>query len=126
METSILKSTKKILAIDPDDDTFDLDVITFINSALSAIQQLGIGQGFQIVDDTATWDDFCSNPDWLGLIRTITYLRVRMLFDPPNTSYTQQALTNQIDQLEWRLNVMREDAEWVDPDPELIDPSEAA
>jgi hypothetical protein len=118
MDNSILRSTKKILGIDPSDDTFDLDIITFINSALSTIQTLGLGQGFQIVDESATWQDFTTNEDWLGLIRTIVYLRVRMLFDPPNTSYTQQAMANQIAELEWRLNVSREDVEWVDPAPE--------
>jgi hypothetical protein len=126
METSILKSTKKILAIDPNDDTFDLDIITFINSALSAIQQLGVNEGFQIEDESAVWTDFCDTPEWLGLIRTIVYLRVRMLFDPPNTSYTQQALTNQIEQLEWRLNVNRENVQWTDPNPPIIIDPEAA
>jgi hypothetical protein len=115
MDNSILRSTKKVLGIDPNDDTFDQDIITFINSALSTIQQLGVGQGFQIDDDTATWQDFCPDEVFLGLIRTIVYLRTRMLFDPPNTSYTQSAMNNQIEELEWRLNVWREDAEWVDP-----------
>jgi len=115
MDHSILGSTKKILGIDPADDTFDLDIITFINLALSTIQQLGVGQGFQIEDDTATWEDFCQDPEFLGLIKTIVYLRVRMLFDPPNTSYTQTAMINQIEEFEWRLNVLREDTAWVDP-----------
>lgn len=115
MDHSILGSTKKILGIDPDDDTFDLDIITFINLALSTIQQLGVGQGFQIEDDTATWEDFTQDPEFLGLIKTIVYLRVRMLFDPPNTSYTQTAMINQIEEFEWRLNVLREDTAWVDP-----------
>jgi hypothetical protein len=30
-----------------------------------------------------------------------------------------QALTEQVRELEWRLNVVREDDSWVDPDPEL-------
>ena len=114
METSILRSTKKILGIDTDDSTFDLDIITFINSALSTIQTLGLGQ-IQIVDDSTTWDDITPNDDLLGLIRTIVYLRVRMLFDPPTTSYTQQAMNHQIEELEWRLNVWRENTEWVNP-----------
>jgi hypothetical protein len=115
METSILRSTKKILGIHPDDDTFDPDIITFINSALSTIQTLGLGLNFHIEDDTAEWTDFVANEEQLGLIRTIVYLRVRMLFDPPTTSYTQQAMNHQIEELEWRLNVWREDTEWVNP-----------
>ncbi len=119
MEASILRSTKKILGIDPDDPTFDLDIVTFINSALSTIQTLGLGE-IQIEDDTAEWTDITPDDDLLGLIKTITYLRTRMLFDPPSTSYAQQAMSHQIEELEWRLNVWREDTEWVDPDVQEV------
>lgn len=123
MDNSILRSTKKVLGIAPDDETFDLDILTFINSALTTIQQLGIGQTFQPVeDDSTTWQEFCSDERLVSLIRTIVYLRVRMLFDPPNTSYTQSAMNTQIEELEWRLNVWREDSDWVDP----MGPLEAA
>jgi hypothetical protein len=116
METSILRDTKKILGIHPDDDTFDLDIITFINSALSTIQTEGVGQeGFFIVDDSATWDEITENESQISLIRTIVYLRARLLFDPPPTSFIQSAMAKQIEELEWRLNVRREDTEWVDP-----------
>jgi hypothetical protein len=114
METSILRSTKKVLGIDPDDNTFDIDIIIFINSALSTIKTLGLGQ-IQVTDDSAEWEDIVSDEDLLGLIRAIVYLRTRMLFDPPTTSYTQQAMTHQIEELEWRLNVSREDTDWIDP-----------
>jgi hypothetical protein len=112
---SILTETKKILGIHPDDDTFDIDIIMFINSALSTIQTEGTGQDFHITGDVETWDQITSNQEKLALIKTIVYLRVRMLFDPPTTSYTQQAMNHQIEELEWRLNVWREDEEWVDP-----------
>lgn len=115
MDHSILRSTKKVLGIHVDDDTFDQDIITFINSALSTIQQLGLGQGFFIEDATAVWQDIIPDERLLGLIRTIVYLRARMLFDPPITSYAQNAMNTQIEELEWRLNVWREDADWVDP-----------
>ena len=114
METSILRSTKKVLGIDPDDQTFDIDIIIFINSALSTITTLGLTH-VQVSDDAAKWEDIASDQELLGLIRAIVYLRVRMLFDPPVTSYTQQAMNQQIEELEWRLNVEREDTEWIDP-----------
>jgi hypothetical protein len=73
-----------------------------------------LGQ-IQVTDDSAEWEDIVSDEDLLGLIRAIVYLRTRMLFDPPTTSYTQQAMTHQIEELEWRLNVGREDTDWIDP-----------
>jgi hypothetical protein len=49
------------------------------------------------------------------------YLRVRLLFDPPTTSYLLAAMEEQVREHEWRLNVRREETEWVDPDPPLIE-----
>jgi hypothetical protein len=110
MEESILKSTKKILGLDAAYTPFDLDVITHINAAFSILNQLGIGpeDGFFIEDDTVTWDEYLVPPNQLHLIKTYVYLKVRMLFDPPATSFLIEALNNQIKEYEWRLNVFRE------------------
>lgn len=126
METSILKSTKKILGIGPDDTSFDLDILTHINSAFSNLQQLGIGpvEGFVIEDEDAEWADFvvteATEIPTLSLLKTCIYLRVRMLFDPPTTSYLINATETQITEHEQRLSMLRESTEWVDPDPEEV------
>lgn len=122
MEQSILTSTKKILGISPDDDSFDLDVITHINSAFSTLHDLGVGpvNGFAISDESAEWHDFCDDMIKLGHIKTLVYLRVRMVFDPPTVSYLLDAMNKQIEECEWRLSVNRESTEWVDPDPPVI------
>jgi hypothetical protein len=123
METSILNSTKKVLGISPDDTSFDLDICTDINSAFSILNQLGIGppSGFMIQDETADWADFgVTDVPTLNLLKTCVHLRVRMLFDPPTTSYLQDAFTRQILEHEWRLSTMREATAWVDPDPPTL------
>lgn len=120
METSILKSIKKVLGLAPDDESFDQDVIMYVNSAFSNLQQLGLGpvDGFMIEDDTEVWDDLeIDEVPILSQLKTCIYLRVRMLFDPPTTSYLQDAMNRQIQEHDWRLNVLREGTEWVDPDP---------
>jgi hypothetical protein len=120
MEESILKSTKKVLGIGLDDDSFDLDVITHINSALSNLSQLGVGpeEGVFIEDDTTDWDALgIESVPILSQTKTLIYLRVRVLFDPPQTSFLQDALAKQILEHEWRIDTMREATEWVDPDP---------
>lgn len=120
METSILISTKKILGLAANYEAFDLDIITHINSAFSTLTQLGIGptEGFTIRDDTAIWGDFIGNDKQLDSVKTYVYLRVRLLFDPPGTSYLIAALEKQLEELEWRLNVHREETGWTDPFPE--------
>lgn len=119
MNTSILTSTKKILGIDSSYTAFDLDIITHINSVFSTLSQLGIGPeiGFAIMDEDALWSDFLGNDHNLNAVKTYTYLRVRLLFDPPVTSFQLDAMKQQIAESEWRLNVYVEKELWTDPDP---------
>jgi hypothetical protein len=127
VETSILTSTKKILGIAEDYTVWDLDIITHINTAFSTLTQLGVGpaEGFMIEDATAEWSDFISDGDLqYNSVKTYVFLRVRMLFDPPTTSYLIEAMNKQIEELEWRLNVHREETAWVDPDPDPFIPVE--
>jgi hypothetical protein len=123
MEQSILNSTKKILGIADDYTAFDLDIITHINTAFSTLTQLGVGSapGFMIYDDSAVWQDFISDTDYqYNAVKSYVFLKVRQLFDPPQTSYLISAVEKQIAEFEWRLNVHREETEWVDPDPVVI------
>lgn len=120
MDQSILGSTKKILGLDPDDESFDLDVVTHINSVFAILSDLGVGPlgGYSILDGTALWEDLgIESQEILNLVKICIYLRVRLLFDPPQTPYLQSAFENQIQEHEWRLNQMRENVAWVDPNP---------
>ena len=110
MTNSILNSTKKILGIAAEYKAFDLDIITHINSVFATLQQLGIGpaEGFMIEDETSKWEEFVGIDNALNPVKTYVYLRVRMLFDPPTSSFLMTSLQEQIKELEWRLNVYRE------------------
>ena len=123
MEQSILTSTKKVLGIAADYTAFDQDIITHINTAFSTLTQLGVGpaEGFMIDDDAPVWTDFIGNDLQYNAVKSYVFLRVRMLFDPPQTSYLITAMERQIQELEWRLNVRREENGWVDPDPDLVE-----
>lgn len=135
METSILNSTKKVLGIAQDYTVFDEDIIMHINTAFSTLTQLGVGppEGFMIEDATAVWSDFI--PDYpvdpegptgddfqYNSVKSYVFLKVSMLFDPPQTSYLITAKEKQIQELEWRLNVHREETGWTDPDPDPVYP----
>lgn len=110
MEQSILTSTKKVLGLDAAYTIFDQDVITHINAAFSILTQLGVGPvtGFSIEDDSATWDIYGVPPEQLHLVKTYVYLKVRILFDPPSTSFHLTAAQDQVKEYEWRLNTFRE------------------
>jgi hypothetical protein len=110
MEESILKSTKKILGLDEAYTAFDHDVITHINAAFSILDQLGVGPegGFAIEDDLTEWNEYDVPFNQLQLVKTYVYLKVRILFDPPGTSFLVNAANDQLREYEWRLNVFRE------------------
>lgn len=120
--SSILTDTKKILGIAVDYTVFDLDVLMHINSAFSTLSQLGIGpeQGFEIGNASSQWVDFFGTDLRLNSIKTYVYLRVRLVFDPPTTSYLIDSLRKQLEEIEWRLNVVREETAWINPLPPLV------
>jgi len=122
MEQSILKSVKKVLGIEASDTSFDLDILIHINSAFATLNQLGIGpdDGFEIEDDDAEWSSFYGTDPRYNAIRTYVWLKVKTVFDPPQTSYAVEAVKEQIREHEWRLNAYRETTEWIDPNPPVI------
>lgn len=112
VEDSILLSVKQMLGgLDPSyDSAFDADIIMHINTSLATLTQLGVGPdaGFEISDDTATWSDFIGTDPRLGMIKTFVYCDVRIVFDPPRTSFVLDALQKKREELLWRLNVQAE------------------
>lgn len=121
MLTSILDSVKKSLNLAANYTAFDEDIIMHINSVFSTLNQLGIGPdvGFMIEDKEAVWSAFLGSDPRLNAVKTYVFLRVKLLFDPPNTGFHTTAIEKQIKELEWRLNVQREDTEWTDPNTGL-------
>lgn len=117
MAQSILTSIKKILGVAESDESFDDQVLFHINSVIASLDDLGIGpdDGFMVEDSTATWDAFIGTDPRFNNIKTYVHLRVRLLFDPPQTSFLIESLDRQITKLEWLLNVKREGDAWVDP-----------
>jgi hypothetical protein len=116
---SILTSTKKVLGIQEDYEYFDVDIIFHINSAFSTLNQLGLGPdaGYMIEDKTAVWGDFLGGNLHLNSVKTYIFLKLKIVFDPPQTSFVLASLQEQVRELEWRLNVERESTQWIDPDP---------
>ena len=110
MQESILTSIKKLLGITADYQHFDADIIMHINSVFMILMQLGIGptDGFSISDDSATWSDFLQTDTWLEAVKSYMYLRVRLLFDPPQNGTYMNAIEKQIDMFEWRCREEQE------------------
>lgn len=102
---SILTSVKKLLGLTEEYTAFDTDLIMHINSVLMILRQMGVGpqEGFGIVDATATWSDFCKNKADIEAVKSYVAMKVRLLFDPPQSSSVMDATKSMISELEWRL-----------------------
>lgn len=107
MQESILTSIKKLLGIAEDYTHFDADIIMHINTVFMILMQLGVGptSGFSISDEDAVWSDFLPTGQQLESVKTYMYLRVKMMFDPPQSGTVIQSTENLIKELEFRLNV---------------------
>lgn len=107
---SILDTVKKMLSIDPSNTTFDIDITIHINSVFAALNQMGVGPTtiFSIEDNTSNWSDFINGQELVNSVRTYMYLKVKMVFDPPATSFALDAYQKQIDEYEWRMNFAME------------------
>ena len=107
---SILTSIKKLLGIAEDYEHFDQDIILHINSVLAILTQLGVGPatGFSIADKSTKWSEFISNKLYYEPVKTYVYLKVKLLFDPPQSSIVLEATNRMISELEFRLNAAAE------------------
>ena len=106
---SILNTIKKQLGPEVDYTHFDSEIIININAAFSRLCQLGVGPDlpFKIEDDTAVWTDFIDN-GFLEEVKQYIYLKVKLVFDPPTSSFLLESINRQIDQLEWLMNSVSE------------------
>lgn len=112
MEESILDSIKNFLGLSTDDDVFDQELLMLINSAIMSLQQIGVGpqeELFSIEDNSTTWSDYLENPTALPMVKPYIGLKVRLVFDPPQSSALDQALRLEIAECEWRLNIKVDD-----------------
>jgi hypothetical protein len=107
MDESILESIKKLLGLDKSYTVFDQDILIHINTVFMILYQLGVGpeNGYKITGSLNVWSEFTNDEVLLESVKSYIYLKVRMMFDPPQSSALMQAMNEQIKELEWRLNV---------------------
>ena len=107
---SILTSVKALQGIQEEDESFDQELIMDINSVFMVLYQLGVGpkKPFSITDKSQTWSEFLGDRDDISLVRSYMYLKVRLLFDPPQSGVLHEAMERQVEECEWRINVQAE------------------
>lgn len=106
-ENSILESVKKDLGASEWDDAFDDSLIRYINSVFMILNQLGVGPdtGFSITGPDETWDDYETMGADVGAVRSYVSKKVRIMFDPSQSSFVNDSDKAICNEFEWRLNV---------------------
>lgn len=112
MPTSILNSIKHALGVPEDYTVFDQDIIMHINTVLGTLHQLGVktNDDFAIEGVTETWEDYIPPGPLIKSVPSFVYVKVRLIFDPPSTSFTIEAFERIASELEFRINVQAEGA----------------
>jgi hypothetical protein len=110
MEKSILKTIKKMLGGDENGTAFSTDIIVFINSAFFKLFQCGVGGAtpVRITDETDEWDQKLPSEKCIDEIITFVYLKTKLSFDPPPTSFGIEALKQLADEAESRILMQKE------------------
>ena len=108
MTNSIFQSVKKVVGLLEDDTSFDQDILLHINSVVSTLRQLGLSipSGFYVRDDVQTWRDLLGEFRDLDLVKSYMTMKVRLMFDPPSSSFGLKSMEEMTKEFEWRINVL--------------------
>lgn len=107
VEKSILKTIRKGVGLPESGyEVFDDELIIDINSVFSILFQLGVGETpFHITGEDEEWDDFLTDEDAnLEMVKAYIRNKVKLMFDPPTSSFVVELLKKQCDEFESRVN----------------------
>ncbi len=107
---SVFADVKKVVGVPEEDDSFDKDLEIYINAALANLAQVGgilymgthIAPHDQVDWQSLTWP-LADKSNLVQQIQAYTCLYVRLLFDPPATSFVINAMEKQLDEMIWRI-----------------------
>lgn len=104
---SILVSIKAALGVAQDDISFDGEILTFINSALAEVNQVGVGpaEGLMIFSEAEEWDALIGTNVRLNLVKPYVFFYCKMMFDPPDVGFVLTSMERILERHIWRLMV---------------------
>lgn len=105
LEDSILATIKKQLGLDREYEAYDQDILLLINAAFLNLNQINVGpkEGFHVSGIDQIWTDFTEDSITLDAVKSYIYAKVRLIFDPPSSSFVVEAYNKWIAELEYRM-----------------------
>lgn len=102
---SILETVKIANGIATSSNAFDDILIMYTNSALSELNDLGVGpeDGYAITGADEKWDAVIANDKKLELVKEYISKKVTEAFDPPSNTAHMASLTRKIERLENKI-----------------------
>ena len=106
---SILSSVKKLIGINEEDESFDLDIMLNINAASSTLYQLGVLQKpYTVTSKEDSYDDLLpgASEDVVNQVKMYFVYKTRLGFDTTGlTGAMIEIVKELIKEAEWRLMV---------------------
>lgn len=109
LSDSILSSVKKLIGIQEEDESFDIDIMFNINAASSVLFQLGVlSKPYTVTSKEDIYSDLIPNgtEDVINQIKMYFVYKTKLGFDSNTLSSTViQTLEKMIDEAEYRLMI---------------------
>lgn len=103
-ESSVLGTIKTMIGPSEMYEGFDLDLTTHINSILMYLVDIGaVKKGTRITSDHETWNTILEGNKNIEGIKSLIYIRCRLMFDPPANATMVKTLQDEANRLEWYI-----------------------
>lgn len=100
----VLTDVKKLVGIYETDTSWDLDVLTAINTGMATVSQLGMT--FVNVDSSTAWSALTTDGPLQALIKSYLWMKVKQIFDPSQSNNAKEAMGELLKELEFRIMVI--------------------
>lgn len=112
-EESILVGVRTSVVGIEDNKEFDKELIPHINSAISELNQNGVGNFLIVTNETQKWSDLkdesqVEGNNYFQMVPLFITLSTKLLFDPPPPSNVEYH-SNSANKLLWRLKIAYEE-----------------
>lgn len=118
MTDSILNTIKQQIGVLVSDTAFDADILLLINAAIAVLRQLGVGPEtpMLVADKDTEWSALTTNSTVLAMAKQFIFLRTKLTFDAPGTSFIGDSYQRTLDELTFRIEVEANPAPPIPPE----------
>lgn len=103
---SILGDVKEYLGIPAEVDCFDNTLLVHINTATFLTETISSFVNNIEIDKSTDWNEMYDGMEvTCPAIKTYVFLKIRLLFDPPNNSYLSGVIERSLTELEFKINM---------------------